>query len=220
MILRRACPEDVPQLVALVQKTYVEPPYDHYLTALSWFSFMQQHASFVMEDDGKVVAHAGLEDKITFGVFNRTLVDKDYRKQGIYRELYDVRLSEVGDRFRYIESHAATHHPLVQQFLLSKGFEPVGVELLEINDVAGAGQRGSLVRLRLPRMYRKGIVPTEPAPYHEGLVPINYHQGRRLWPAQEGTWQYEEVPQGFDASLIHIDPMIIEKLHLQKLMKA
>ncbi len=212
MILRRACPDDAPQLVALVQQTYTNPPYNHYLDTSSWIRFMHDHVSLVMEDNGRVVAHAGLEDRITMGILSRTVVHENYRGHGLYKTLYDARLAQAQSRnLGYVESHATTHHPIVQHFLLSKGFEPVGVELFEINDVAGVGQRSSLVRLR-KSLTDPRVMPIRTAPPFPGLVPIDYH-------LQQATWKYEEIPKGFDPSLIHIDPLVVEKLHLQKLMR-
>ena len=207
MILRPSRPEDAPQLVALVKQTYVHPPYNHYLDPALWIRFMHHHASVVVEDKNRVVAHGGLEDKITYGVLSRSFVHKEYRQRDIYKKLYEARIAQAKSRnLPYLESHASTQHDVVQQFLLSRHFAPVGIELLEINDIDGVGQRGSLVRLR-KALSGQEVTPAAIPQHRLGLVPINYN------PINQ-TWQYEELPKQMDWSLLTLHPLVVEKLHL------
>lgn len=207
MIIRRAIPEDAERLVNIVNKIYVRPSYSHYADPKVWCKFINNHSAYVAEDRGAVIASAALEDCGNHGLFTRSFVHSDYRKKGIYKKLFNIRMSEaVSRKHKYVESHAATHHTIVQNFLLKEGFSPIGIEIFAVNDIADTGQKGTLVLMRRP-LTDDSMIPKDSPIIYPGMVPTNY--------SNESGWQYQRIPQGFDSSLISIIPQIKDRLNIQ-----
>ena len=146
---RKATKEDAQGIVSLVGTVYNQLPYAHYGSVESWGKFIEDNDSFVSVDGGEVVGHIALAYGEDYGVLCRSFVKPDYQSRGVFRELNRLRDEVIAQQnFRYLEAEGTTHSTVIQHSLLNRAFQPVGLELCVLPDIANIGQRGSLVVFR------------------------------------------------------------------------
>ena len=201
---RNATKEDASRIVSLVEEVYETLPFPHYGSVQSWQEFVEKNDSFIGIGNDEVVGHIALASQEDYGVLCRSFVKPGYQNRGVFKELNKLRDEVINQKsFRYLEAQGTTHNTVIQNSLLSRGFETVGLELCVLPDIVNIGQRGSLVGFRKP-ISDAGVIPTEIPEYREGFVPSSYKNG----------WQYAPIGE-CDFSKVRLHPVVVEKLNLR-----
>lgn len=104
--------------------------------------------SIVLKDDfAAVVAHAALV-RLEEGVYEvaKIIVDPARRKAGLGKRLLDETLDLAAALDpKLLLAFTVTAHPGSQRLFASRGFEPIGLQLMDWPDLFGVGQRESAV---------------------------------------------------------------------------
>lgn len=201
---RKATKEDAQGIVSLVETVYNQLPFAHYGSVESWKKFIEDNDSFVSVDENGIVGHIALVYEEDHGVLCRSFVKPDYQSRGVFRELNKLRDKVIAQQdFRYLEAEGTTHSTVIQHSLLSRGFQPVGLELCVLPDIANIGQRGSLVVFR-KALSDTSVIPENIPKYRDGFVPSGYDDG----------WHYAPIGN-CDFDKVHLHPVVVEKLNLR-----
>ena len=120
----------------MVGEVYTILPFSDYGSVQSWKEFIDKSDSFVSLDDREVVGHIALAYGDNYGTLCRSFVKPDYQSRGVFRELNKLRDQViVQQNFRYLEAQGTTHNTVIQNSLLSREFQPVGLELCVLPDI-------------------------------------------------------------------------------------
>lgn len=206
-MIRQSQDGDIAQIIALASSVYKNLPYQHYGSREAWSEFIRNNHSLLCEDEGRIVAHGALEIMTDNGVLSRSFVDEAYRQKGIYSELVQQRIKKAWQHaLGYLETYAATYTGLGQRILIERfGFIPVGIRLLDAEDVMNTGQRESLVVLRKPLTDTTAIPPEKPEMV-QGKAPLAYDK--------VNGWQYAPIPDGFDPFKLRLHDTVKKQLSL------
>ncbi len=122
--------------------------------------------SFICQDGEKIVGHISQRQSQTEGDLCFLLVDPDYRKLGIGRQLMHNSTAEFEDTEKLVHGYPVTQHSHSQRICLREGYSPTKLELIIERDL-GAGQRESFVHFA--RLYRRKTAFSAylPAQHHE-----------------------------------------------------
>lgn len=190
-MIRETTKNDLEQIIDLVSRIYIRPPYLEYLDKEAWIEYIQKNRSLIYEENGKIHAHASLEGNGHFGVLARSFVREGFRNQGIYSNLVASRIKIARQQgLHYLDTYAATYSDVVQRVLIDRfGFFAIGFFPLACDDVSDIGQQESLVKLRKPL-----LIPDSPPDKREGLFPSIF----------DGEWHYSQEPSNLDRSKLKI----------------